>query len=296
MIKGIVLKQQKGLYTVEAEDGTKLLGYAGSKLRKNGVKLLAGDIILYTINPDGTIFITDIEPRKNDFIRPPVANVDTIVLVVATAEPEPDYYNIDSVLAMADAAQAKSVIVFNKTDIADAESFLQVYTSSNYKVVALSALDNSLVCSDLYNCLEGVCVFTGQSGVGKSTLINKLFPELEVETGELSERIRRGKNTTRHTELFPLGNGLYLADTPGFSSIDFLSFDILKLADFEENCFPELLEFKDKCKFRGCSHLKEDGCAVISAVQDGLVQKTRYESYSKLKRVLLQKEANKYAR
>lgn len=293
MEKGRILKQKKGLYTLETVDGTQKSGYAGSKLRKNGVKLLAGDIAEYVLNDDDTIFIVDIEERKNAFIRPPISNVDLLVLVVAAAEPTPDYYNIDCVLAVADAAGVKPLIVINKTDLDDASETVELYKSCGYDAFNMSALSEKID-PEFYESLKGVCVFTGQSGVGKSSLLNKYFPNLDLETGELSEKISRGKNTTRHTELFNAGNGLYVADTPGFGMLDFINFDLLSQEDFEAFSFPEFTDYKIKCKYRGCTHLKEEGCALIAAVKEEKVKPSRYESYKKLKNDLLQKESMKY--
>lgn len=294
MNKGRVLKQQKGLYTIETKDKKITTGYASSKLRKDGIRVLAGDNVVFVENDDGTIYITDVVDRRNTFLRPPVANIDTLVLVVAAAQPQPDTYNIDCILAIADASSVKPIIVVTKIDLAEYANLSKIYQEIGYEVFEVNALKDYN--KELYESLDGICVFTGQSGVGKSTLINSLFPHLELEMGELSERLGRGKNTTRHTELFPMGEGLYLADTPGFSSLDFLNFDILELEDFEEYSFPEFSELKGNCKFRGCTHLREEGCEVIVAAESDAVKMSRYESYKKLKNELMLKEERKYER
>ncbi|OGO89023.1 MAG: ribosome small subunit-dependent GTPase A [Clostridiales bacterium GWF2_38_85] len=281
MQNGRVLKQQNGLYTIEDENGISRVGNAGSKIRKEGYKILAGDFVEYILNTDNSIFINSLLERKNSFIRPPVANLDTLFIVVATDEPAPDFYNIDSMLSITEANNVNPIIVVNKIDIKSQNEICSIYEKCGYKVYSICGNKEDGI-DELKNSIEGVCAFAGQSGVGKSTIMNQLFPELLLEVGEISQRIQRGKNTTRITELFKINKDTYVADTPGFGMIDFINFDLLTLEQLNEKAFPEFTPYKNNCKFRNCTHLKEESCAVISAVRENIIPASRHENFIRL--------------
>lgn len=290
MTSGVIIKEKKGLYTV-AVNGDTVACHAGSRIRKGGERLLAGDRVEIELNSDGSGFITALLPRVNSLVRPLVANIDVFVIVVAAATPVPYPYNIDKLTAMAHSRGIETVLAINKCDVGDASALLVIYEKAGYKCFALSAATGHGV-NALGVYLKGkTAVFAGASGVGKSSLLNALYEGIGVETGELSKKIERGKNTTRHTEFFAVEKDTYIADTPGFTMLDE---DRLGIAEKEElfDCFPEFEPFFGKCRFRGCTHLKEEGCAVIEAVRNGSVAESRHESYVKLYGVLA--SLNKY--
>jgi ribosome biogenesis GTPase len=228
-------------------------------------------------------FITKILPRKNVLIRPEVANIDTMFITFALASPDPNLISIDKLTALAEHHSIKAVIVFNKSDIADGEKtreMVEIYEKSGYDVVVLSAKNNETeVREKLLPLAKGsVCVFTGPSGVGKSTIINALFPSLALETGKVSEKTRRGKNTTRNTTLYRTGENTYFVDTPGFTLLDFDRFRFMKKEELVF-AFPEYKDYLGSCRYTKCSHTKEEGCAILSAINEGKLPTSRHESY-----------------
>lgn len=280
MTNGVIIKEKNGLYTVWTE-GEALQCRAGSRVRKGGIRLMAGDRVEIELNGDGSGFITAALPRENHLTRPHVANVGAFVIVVAAASPTPYPYNIDKLTVMAEKAGIETVLAVNKCDLASGEELMDIYTGAGYKCFALSAAKGNGV-DELRDYLQGkTAVFAGASGVGKSSLLNALYPGLNAETGELSKKIVRGKNTTRHTEFFAVGQNTFIADTPGFTMLDE---DKLGVEDKEGvfDCFPEFEKYFGECRFRGCTHLKEEGCAVLAAVKNGQVAFSRHESYVRL--------------
>lgn len=277
---GVIIKEKKGLYSVSCS-GKEVLCKAGSHIRKEGVRLVAGDRVELEINSDGSGFIRSALPRKNCLSRPLVANIDTFVIVTATQSPTPYLYNVDKLTVMAERAGAEIVIAVNKCDLKDEKELTAVYEKAFYKCFPVSA-SNGRGVDGLRAHLNGkTAVFAGASGVGKSSLLNALYPEMQVETGELSKKIARGRNTTRHTEFYSVDENTYIADTPGFTMLDE---DRLGIDSHEElyMYFPEFEEYVGECAFRGCTHLKEEGCAIIEAVKNGAVAKSRHESFVKL--------------
>ncbi len=275
---GVVLLEKKGLYTVYC-DGESVSCRAGSRLRKSGVRLLAGDVAEIEQNDDGTGFIVGIKERKNSLIRPRVANVELFVIVTATCDPMPFLYNLDKLTVMAAVAGIETVFAVNKSDLASPETLCGLYESAGMKCFPICATDGNGV-EALKNYIKGkTVVFAGASGVGKSSLINALYPALDAEIGELSQKIARGKNTTRHTEFYLTEDRTLVADTPGFTMLDS---DRLGVTDKKKlwEYFPEFENHN--CRFRGCTHLKEEGCSVIEDVKNGKTAKSRHESYCKL--------------
>ncbi len=277
---GLVLSGQKGFYTVES-NGELIICRSGTKVRKFDGKLLAGDRVSFRDNGDGQGFITSLLPRKNSLIRPPVANVDMLCMVVAPKDPIPYLYNIDLLTVIAEKNGINCAIIISKNDLSDDSNIRETYEKTPFSVVLTSSETGEGI-EDARRLLHGkITVFCGASGVGKSSLINALFPDFRLETGELSEKIARGKNTTRTTQLFSLGDGSYLADTPGFTAV---STELYCKLDHKEldTLFPEFSEHKHKCRYADCTHTKEEECGIADAVRDGFISESRRESYKKL--------------
>lgn len=259
-------------------DGDVFMCRAASRIRKeDGIKLLAGDDVVISDNGDGTGFIESVMPRKNSFIRPQVANIDLVVIVASGCSPAPSVLNIDKMCCVAESKRADVMLIFTKSDLGGTDRLLRIYQKTPYKCFAVGKDDNSALPA-IKSALTGrQAVLAGASGVGKSTLVNMLFGNVEAETGELSRKIMRGKNTTRVTELYAY-DGCLLADSPGFGLLDY---EKCLDADRHEliNLFPEMREIADECRFTKCTHTKELGCAVISAVENGIIAEERHQSY-----------------
>ncbi len=278
--EGLILSGVNGLYTVESEN-QRFYCRSGTRVRKNDGKIVAGDRVLFRDNGDGQGFITSLLPRKNFLVRPPVANIDLLCMVVAPKDPAPYLYNIDLLTVLAEKNGIECAVIISKSDLADCAEIIKIYDKTQYSVIKTCSKTNEGI-EDVRDLLKGkICVFCGASGVGKSTLINALYPFLKLETGELSEKIARGKNTTRTTELFPLGDGTYLADTPGFTAVNT---ELYCEIDHKElhNLFPEFAEFEVGCRYADCTHTKETECGVADAVVEGKIANSRHESFKKL--------------
>ncbi len=278
--EGLILSGKNGLYSVESE-GITYSCRSGTKIRKFDGKLLAGDRVIFRDNGDGNGFITSMLPRKNFLVRPPVANIDLLAMVVAPKDPAPYLYNIDLLTVIAKKSGIECAIIVSKSDLSDHSEISDVYAKTDFKVFITSS-ENGYGVEEVRSLLNGkICVLCGASGVGKSTLINALYPHLERETGELSEKIARGKNTTRTTELFSLGNNTYLADTPGFTAVNtelYCSIDHKEL----HTLFPEFVSYENECRYADCTHTKETECGILYAVERGDISANRHESYKKL--------------
>lgn len=278
--EGLVLSGKNGLYTIES-DGEKFTCRSGTKVRKFEGKILAGDRVIFRDNCDGNGFITSLLPRKNSLVRPPVANIDLLAMVVAPKDPMPYLYNIDLLTVIAEKNGIECAIIISKNDIADSDEICDIYEKTPFKTIKTSSNAN-LGIEEAKALLSGkIAVLCGASGVGKSTLINSIYPFLNLETGELSQKIARGKNTTRTTELFSFGNGTYLADTPGFTAVStelYCSIDHKEL----DSLFPEFQEHKHNCRYADCTHTKETECGIAYAVSEGKISASRHESYKKL--------------
>ncbi len=277
---GLVLSGKNGLYSVEA-DGEKILCRSGTKVRKFDGKLLAGDRVSFRENSDGNGFIISLLPRKNSLVRPAVANIDTLSMVVAPKEPAPYLYNIDLLTVIAQKNNIECAIIISKNDLSDCSEIRRAYEKTPFKVFETSS-KNSQGIDEVREFLKGkISVLCGASGVGKSSLLNAIYPSLGLETGELSEKIARGKNTTRTTELFSLGDGTYLADTPGFTAVNTELYCAIEHKELHL-LFPEFSELEQSCRYSDCTHTKEEECGIAEAVKAGLVSPSRHESYKKL--------------
>ena len=286
-MKGVVVKGLGGLYEVLTEEG-RIACRARGTLKRDEEKVLIGDRVELA-SPDGEYVIAKVEPRKNALIRPPIANLDFLYCVIAAVRPAPALETLDKLLAIAENKAIRSALVITKTDDDPlaAEEYADVYRKVGYPVFLVSSVSGEGIDplkADLSARLAsgGTAAFAGASGVGKSTLLNRLLPGVSLETGEISRRVERGRHTTRHVELFPEGGG-FVADTPGFSMLDFARFDFFSLSELFD-AFPEFSAYRGKCRYADCTHTGEgpDECAVARAVRDGLIPKSRHDSYRTL--------------
>ncbi len=274
---GILIKAISGFYYV-ACDGNVYECKARGNFRKAGVSPVVGDIVEFSLTDDTHGIVESIATRKNLFNRPLVANIDKLFIVSAYTTPAPDTLMIDRLTALAVYNNIEPIIVFNKADMGSFDDLYNIYSKAGFKTFIVSAKENAGIYhlkEEMRNC---VCAFSGNSGVGKSSILNALFPELQLKTGEVSQKLGRGRHTTRHTELFFVGDGAYVVDTPGFSTVD-NNEDLYEFKLSLPECFPDFDEYLGGCKFSSCSHTTEKGCAVIDAVNSGLIQKSRHDSY-----------------
>ncbi|MDR0381525.1 MAG: ribosome small subunit-dependent GTPase A [Oscillospiraceae bacterium] len=277
--EGLILKGVGGFYTVW-DNGTTVVCKLRGRLRLERLRPLPGDRVRLRVLPDGSGLIDEILPRQNAFARPPVANIETLVIVGAKAVPETDPFLIDRMTALAESREIGALICFNKIDIKPAGELAEVYRAVGYPTVLLSAGTGEGV-DELARLIAGkVVAFTGNSGVGKSSLLNRLRPELALRVGDVSHRGGRGRHTTRHTELLPMQGGAWAADTPGFSTFDDEDLDPVRLRDL----FPEFRPFEGACRFTGCHHIGVAGCAVLEALARGVIRPSRHASYARLHR------------
>ena len=274
-----IIKALSGFYYVQTEDGV-VECRARGKFRKEGVSPLVGDLVrIERSGKSGTV--TEILPRKNSLIRPAVANVDLLVLLASCAIPQTEPFLIDRVLAIAGQQGVEPLICVNKNDLEPGEGLAGIYRRAGFRVIVTSAETGEGI-GELRAAISGkLSAFTGNSGVGKSSILNALCPELKLAVGEVSEKLGRGRHTTRHIELYCLGNGTFVADTPGFSSFDTERMDLV-LKDQLQYAFSDFAPYLGKCQFQDCAHLKEPGCAVRAALERGEIEPTRYESYKRL--------------
>ena len=278
-VTGRILRSISGFYDVQTDRGV-ISCRARGILRKAGASPLTGDMVEITVER-GKGMVERILPRKNSFVRPAVANVDALVVFAANVNPVTEPFLIDRVAAIAGDQEVPVYLCVNKCDLDPAVDLVRIYTRAGFPVISTSAETGEGV-EELRNLLKGKLVaFTGNSGVGKSSILNKLCPELALPTGEVSEKLGRGRHTTRHVELYPLGEDTYVADTPGFSSFDTDQMDVI-LKEYLQYAFPEFGPYVGACQFHDCSHRKEPGCAVTAALAAGEIEATRYDSYLRL--------------
>ncbi len=275
--KGIVLKGIGGFYYVDTADGIYECRARG-KLRLRGESPLAGDEVLIEAAEDKTGYLMEILPRKNSLVRPAVSNIDNLFVVASEADPKTDLFLIDKVSVIAVRQKIRVFVVLNKCDLDTADEYFRIYTEAGFTVIRTSAVTHEGIEKVREHLPGKLSAFTGNSGVGKSSLINLLLPDLYLETGELSRKIGRGCHTTRKVELMKLPEDTYVADTPGFSAFDLTKMDSLSKEDLEDAFF-EFSPYLGKCRFVGCSHVKEKGCAVLGAVKSGLIRQSRHNSY-----------------
>ena len=278
-LQGRILRSISGFYDVQIESGL-ITCRARGILRKAGNSPLTGDLVEISVEK-GKGMVERILPRKNAFVRPAVANVDALVVFAANVNPVTEPFLIDRVAAIAGDQEVPVYLVVNKCDLDPAIDLVRIYEHAGFPVIRTSAETGEGV-EELRTLLAGkLTAFTGNSGVGKSSVLNRLAPGLALETGEVSEKLGRGRHTTRHVELYPLGENTYVADTPGFSSFDTDQMEMI-LKENLQYSFPDFGPYLGKCRFDDCSHRKEPGCAVRGAVEAGEIEPSRYDSYLRL--------------
>lgn len=275
-INGLIIKAISGFYYVEAADTLYECKARGS-FRKKGMSPSVGDKVTITVSDDGSATVETILPRKNYLIRPPIANLNRLFIVSSVSEPTPSTLIIDKITAVAVSKNIEPIVIFTKSDLADCENLLEIYNKSGIKVLPYS-IKSQKGKKEIIALLENnISAFTGNTGVGKSSLLNSLFPDFNIETAEISRKLGRGRHTTRHSELYKIAGG-YVADTPGFSTVDIERYELIR-RDELAYCFSEFEPYLNQCKFTSCSHTCERGCAVIEAVEKGEIQASRYNSY-----------------
>ena len=275
---GRIIKSLSGFYDVRTENKVITCRARGS-MRRTGLSPQVGDIVDISVEK-GKGMVERIHPRKNSFVRPAVSNLDLLVVFAANVNPVTEPFLIDRVAAIAGDQEVPVCICVNKCDMDPAEDLTAIYRQAGYTVIQTSA-ETGLGIDELRKALSGkFCAFTGNSGVGKSSILNALSPELKLPVGEVSEKLGRGRHTTRHVQLYAIGDAL-IADTPGFSSFDTDQMEVI-LKENLQYAFPEFGKYIGTCQFRDCSHRKEPGCAVTTALAAGDIGKSRYESYLKL--------------
>lgn len=277
MIKGKIVKGIGGFYYVDCDNEIIECKARGS-FRKQGMTPLVGDDVEISVFDNSENAIETILPRKNELIRPPLANLDTLFIVASIVDPKINTLILDNLIAVAEYKHIEPIIVFTKIDLDDsARDYKNIYDKAGFKTI-LCDNTNGLGADEIRAMLNGKCsAFTGNTGVGKSSLLNNIFPELNLATGETSKKLGRGKHTTRHCELFKVDGG-YIADTPGFSSLDFQRCEKIMKDDLPY-CFREFEEYLHYCKFSTCTHTCDKGCAVVEAVEQGKISTSRHNSY-----------------
>ena len=277
---GIILKALSSFYYVE-NDGVIYECKARGNFRKSRISPLVGDKVEFDITEEEKGIVNSILPRKNALVRPNVANIDKLFIVSSYSTPAPNAFIIDKIAAIAEYNDIEPIIVFNKCDMGDFSSWENIYKNAGFKPFTVYAEKGEGIDKILLELEGSVSAFTGNSGVGKSSILNCIFGNKNIETGAVSEKLGRGRHTTRHIEAYRLKNGGIVVDTPGFSSLDYTSRDY----EFKENLANYFRDFGDsiyECKFSTCSHTKESGCGVLRAVEEGRIEKIRHNSYIEL--------------
>lgn len=278
--QGLIVKATGGFYYVQCHDDLYECRARGL-FRKEGLTPYVGDSAEIEITGEQTGYIVAIKDRKNSLIRPPLANIDRLALVISAHEPEPNAFVTDKMITIAERRNIEPVIIMTKVDLGDYLDFGRIYESGGFKVFYTSKLTGQGIdeIGELFS--EGITAFTGNTGTGKSSLLNAIDSGLSLPTASISKKLGRGRHTTRHVELFKLDSGGYVADTPGFSAVELEQFELM-LASELENLFREFEPYLGKCKFTGCSHICEKGCVILEAVKSGEIHPSRHKSYTAL--------------
>lgn len=289
-MQGKIIKGIAGFYYIYAEDGNIYECKAKGIFRKDNFKPLVGDNVEITVlneeEKEGSV--TSILPRRNSLIRPAVANVDQAFLIFAMENPKPNFLLLDRFLIMMEQQEIPAVICFNKKDVGEKkemEKLYEIYTGCGYRVVLSSTYEGEGM-DEIHEILKGkTTVVAGPSGVGKSSITNCMQGEVQMETGEISKKLKRGKHTTRHSQVIPVEKNTFLVDTPGFSSLYLTDMKEEELRDY----FPEFVMYEPQCRFQGCMHIHEPGCAVKEALSEGEISQQRYDNYLALYEELKEK-------
>ena len=275
-MEGLLVRAVSSFYYVSCGD-TVYECKARGAFRKENISPVVGDRVEFSILNDDKGVLNAVLPRKNMLQRPLVANIDKLFIVSSFKTPAPDLLMIDRLTAMAVANNIKPVIVFNKSDLGDMSGYAKIYLSAGFSAYIVSVKDGiglEPLKAETENC---ICAFAGNSGVGKSSLLNALFKNAGAKTGDVSLKLGRGKHTTRHTEIYKFGN-TFMVDTPGFAAISFDNIENIDKDNLAE-CFPDFSNYLGTCRYSTCSHTCEPGCGILDAVNRGEIQKTRHESY-----------------
>ena len=289
-MQGKIIKGIAGFYYIYAEDGNVYECKAKGIFRKDNFKPLVGDNVEITVlnEEEKKGSVTSILPRRNSLIRPAVANVDQAFLIFAMENPKPNFLLLDRFLIMMEQQEIPVVICFNKKDVGEKEEMeklYEIYTGCGYRVVLSSTYEGEGM-DEIHEILKGkTTVVAGPSGVGKSSITNCMQGEVQMETGEISKKLKRGKHTTRHSQVIPVEKNTFLVDTPGFSSLYLTDMKEEELRDY----FPEFVMYEPQCRFQGCMHIHEPGCAVKKALSEGKISQQRYDNYLALYEELKEK-------
>lgn len=279
MPDGVIVKSISGRFSVKTDDGVVVCGQRG-RLKLGGTAPLVGDRVTISVLRPGEGIIESVAERRNSFIRPSVANVDALVMICADVNPVTDPFLIDRIAAIAELKSCEPIVVVNKSDLKRSDRLFPIYDGAGFTTLRTSAKTGEGV-DGLRAALKGkISVFTGNSGVGKSSLLNALDPGFAAATGEVSEKLGRGRHKTRHVELYMLDEDTMIIDTPGFSSFD-AEEGVLKKNDLQY-AFREFAPYLGSCRFNDCAHVKDDGCAVLAALKEGRIAPERHESYVRL--------------
>ncbi len=275
-LEGIIIKGIGGFYYIEAA-GEIFECKARGVFRKSGIKPLPGDRVSISVNENAENTIDEIHERSSILLRPPVANVDRLFIVSSICEPKPVLLIIDRLTALAVNKGIEPIVIFTKNDLENADEYTDIYLKAGIKAFSVSCVSGEGVEEVKEELKNHISAFCGNTGVGKSSLLNAIDPGLALKTGEISDKLGRGRHTTRHSELFKVDGG-YVADTPGFSSFDTEDTELI-LKDDLPYTFKEFEQYLGQCKFSTCLHTKDKGCRIIRAVEDGEIPKSRHESY-----------------
>ena len=279
-MEGVILKAMSGFYYVRSGSDTYSCRARG-RFRLDGSTPLVGDRVSFSVNADGSGTVTELLPRNNFFLRPAVANLDALVMIVSAAIPITDPFLIDRLAVRCEKNDCPFMIVINKCDLDPADKLTEIYQKTPYPCLRVSAKTGQGM-RELQNAIRGkCCCFTGNSGVGKSSLLNAIDPRFSIETADVSYKLGRGKHTTRHVEFFDLGDNTLIADTPGFASLEETGTDPIRKQELA-GLFPEFAPYLDGCRFLDCAHINEPDCSVRQAVDDGVIHQSRYHSYKRL--------------
>ncbi len=279
-MQGRILKATGGFYYV-LSDAVLYECRARGLFRKNGVSPLVGDWVEIEETGEEKGYVTRILDRKNSLIRPPLANLDQLFLVVSVADPQPNLLVLDKLIAIAEHKKIEPFLIVTKTDLGEWETLAALYEKAGFQVFC-TGLDQDSDLAMLRRSMEGkISAFCGNSGVGKSSLLNRIDSRLDLSTAQISQKLGRGRHTTRHVQLYPVSGGGYIADTPGFSSMDLERYEVI-LKEQLQYCFREFGPHLNQCRFTGCSHTKEKGCAVLAAMKEGEIASSRHDSYCTL--------------
>lgn len=271
---GLILRSVSGFYYVEDDSGTITECKARGSFRSNGISPKVGDRVEFSFTNEDKGVIEEIKERKNELTRPPISNIDSLYIVISTVAPMPNFQQIDELTVIAEREGIEPVIIISKNDLQDSPEIAQIYAQAGFKV--FDAINDS---EKIKASMAGkISAFAGNTGAGKSTLLNRIYSEANLKTGEISKKLGRGRHTTRVVELYRLDNGGYIADTPGFTTAQTEKY-ISVYKDDLPDCFRDFSEYKYGCRFIGCSHTGEKGCAVIEALNNGKIARSRYKSY-----------------